>query len=132
MQIELLVLTILVLLAASGWIPYIIGVNTAAHDTTDFTRPADPALQRPWVHRAYRAHLNLLEQGVPFALLVLILAHLDAFSALTAWTCLAFLALRLVHGAGMISGMLRFPARPIVFTLGWLCCLILGYAVFAA
>jgi hypothetical protein len=32
----------------------------------------------------------------------------------------------------MISGIARMPIRPILFTVGWVCCLIMGYAVFAA
>ena len=138
MGVELHVLTILLAMAASGWVPYIIGVNTAEagsvgdHDSQDFSRPANPSLQRPWVHRAHRAHLNLLEQGMPFAALVLLLAFLDGFSALTAWTCVAFLALRVVHAMGMITGRLGLPGRPIVFTLGWVCCVILVVAVYLA
>lgn len=135
---DLFWLTLTALLAASLWIPYIVGVNTApagslgAHDPADFTRPLDPALHRPWVHRAYRAHLNLIEQGLPFALLVVI-AHLaGASGALTAWTAAAFFWLRVVHAAGMISGTIGFPARPVIFTLGWVCCMAVGVAILTA
>ena len=129
---ELLVLAALMILAASMWIPYIIGVTSDPTDTTDFTRPGDLTALRPWVHRAHRAHLNLLEQAIPFGVLVIIIDRLDGFTALTAGTAIAFLILRLIHAAGMISGTLTFPARPVVFTAGWVCCLIMGYAVFAA
>ncbi|MDX8348253.1 MAPEG family protein [Cognatiyoonia sp. IB215446] len=135
---ELGILTCLGILAASLWIPYIIGVNTseagspADIDSQDFSRPANPALQRPWVHRAYRAHLNLLEQFVPFAFLVLLVDRVDGFTALTYWTAIAFFWLRVAHAIGYITGWARLPARPIIFTLGWVCCLIMAYAVFAA
>lgn len=130
---ELGVLTCLSLFAASMWIPYIIGVNTEpGDDGAAFLRPADLSQMRPWVHRAHRAHLNLMEQFAPFAALVLILALLDGFSALTYWTSLAFLCIRVAHAIGMISGLARFPARPLLFSAGWLCILSLGYAVFAA
>lgn len=124
MTAELAFTTWTALLAASLWIPYIVGVNTAAadgHDRTDFTRPADPARERPWVHRAYRAHLNLMEQFLPMATLVLIADRIGASSAITVWATGLFLALRLVHAAGMITGLVRFPARPAIFTAGWLC-----------
>ena len=121
------------LLAASLWIPYIVGVNTApaddGHQRTDFSRPADPARERPWVHRAYRAHLNLLEQFLPMAALVLIAHQTGTSSTVTVWATGLFLALRLVHAVGMISGALRFPARPIVFTAGWLCVVAVGIEV---
>ena len=32
----------------------------------------------------------------------------------------------------MISGKARMPLRPILFNVGWLCCMLMGYAVFAA
>ncbi|SMY09478.1 MAPEG family protein [Flavimaricola marinus] len=132
---ELIVLTILALLAASMWMPYVIGVARlpeAAGEADGFTRPADLRSLPAWIHRAHRAHLNLIEQFVPFAVLVLLLDRANGFSALTAWTTIAFLGLRIAHAAGMISGLALFPLRSILFNLGWLCCLILGYAVFAA
>lgn len=130
---EMSVIGALAVLAASLWIPYIVGVNTGPeHQTPDFTRPNDPSKLRPWVHRAHRAHLNLLEQFVPFAILVLLLDRMDGFSGLTSWTALAFLLLRLSHAVGMITGIAGFPARPIIFTAGWVCCLIMGWAVLVA
>ena len=138
MPAELLMLGILAVFAASLWIPYIVGVNTAppgsiSADAPDgFHRPPDPSYQRPWVHRAYRAHLNLLEQSVPFAILVLLVDRVDGFSALTFWTTVAFLLLRLAHAIGYITGTAGFPARPLIFTAGWVCCLIMAWALFTA
>lgn len=129
---ELGILTCLMILAASLWIPYIVGVTTDPADPDNFTRPGDLSKLRPWVHRAHRAHLNLLEQAIPFAVLVLLLDRLDGFTSLTYWTAIAFFWLRVIHAAGMISGYARMPIRPIVFNLGWVCCLIMAYAVFAA
>ena len=129
---ELGILTCLAILAASLWIPYIVGVNTEPQDVDNFTRPGDLSRLRPWVHRAHRAHLNLLEQLLPFAILVLILDRTDGFTALTYWTAIAFFWLRIAHAAGMISGVARMPLRPIIFTAGWICILILAYAVFAS
>ena len=129
---ELGILTCLMILAASLWIPYIVGVTRDPAGADNFTRPGDLSQLRPWVHRAHRAHLNLLEQAIPFAILVLLLDRLHGFTALTYWTAIAFFWLRVIHAAGMISGYARMPLRPIIFTLGWVCCLIMAYAVFAA
>ena len=130
---ELGILTCLMILAASLWIPYIVGVNKHAIAGTDpFVRPT-PLDQFPaWVHRAHRAHLNLLEQLLPFAILVLIIDRSGTYSALTFWTAVAFLVLRVAHAVGMITGRAGFPLRPILFTGGWLCCLLMAYAAFAA
>lgn len=132
MRIELTVLIWLMLLAASMWIPYIVGVNTDPVKRDAFTRPGDNSVLRPWVQRANRAHLNLLEQAVPFAVLTLLADRAMAFSALTAWTSIAFLILRLVHAVGMISGVARMPLRPLIFTGGWICCLLMGFAALTA
>lgn len=135
---ELGILTCLTLVAASLWIPFIVGVNTAPEgslpeDAPDgFFLPANFRLQRPWVQRAYRAHLNLLEQFLPFAAIVLVLDRLDAFNAVTYWACILFFWLRIAHAVGYITGFTKFPARPIIFTLGWVCILVLGSQVFWA
>ncbi|MEL6958332.1 MAG: MAPEG family protein [Pseudomonadota bacterium] len=135
---ELFVLTCLMVLAASLWIPHIVGVNTAEEgslpdDAPDgFVRIANIYVHRPWVQRAHRAHMNLLEQGIPFAILVLLLDRVDGFTALSAWTAIAFFWIRLAHAVGYITAWAQMPLRPILFTAGWVCVLIMAYAVFAA
>lgn len=135
---ELGVLTCLMILAASLWIPYIYGAATApagslpADAPDGFVRIGNAHLHRPWVQRAYRAHLNLLEQGIPFAVLVLLVDRAEGFTALTYWTAIAFFWLRVAHAVGYVTAWAKFPQRPIIFALGWVCCLIMAYAVFAA
>jgi uncharacterized MAPEG superfamily protein len=133
MTTELFCLTLTALLAASLWIPYIIGVNITSFEGQEesFSRPPDHRKMLPWVHRSYRAHQNLLEQFTPFAVIVLIGHSLKVSNALTSWLAIAFLILRIVHAAGMISGHLKFPLRPIVFTTGWLVVLIYAWQVLA-
>ena len=132
MSVELIYLTLTALLAASLWIPFIIGVNTqTVKDMSDFTRPPDLSDLPPWIHRAWRAHLNLIEQFLPFAVIVLI-AHLQGVSTgVTVWASVAFFWIRLAHAAGMITGVARFPVRPVIFTAGWVCILLIGWQVLA-
>lgn len=123
---ELFWLTMTILLAASLWIPFIIGVNTTEslqHVTPDGR--ADHAKMVPWVQRANRAHLNLLEQGMPFAALVLIAHLLGVSSALTVGAAAAFFWLRVAHAGIMLTMQKQIPIRPIVFTAGWICCVVL-------
>lgn len=130
---EIGVLTCLMLLAASLWIPYIVGVNKYDRPGVDsFKRPPGDEGLPDWVARANRAHLNLLEQAMPFAVLVLILNSIDGFTALTYWTAIAFFWLRIAHAIGMITGLARMPARPLIFVAGWICVLIMGVSVFFA
>ncbi|MEL6645766.1 MAG: MAPEG family protein [Pseudomonadota bacterium] len=132
MSVEMIYLTLTALLAASLWIPFIVGVNTqTVKDMSDFTRPPDLSDLPPWIHRAWRAHLNLVEQFLPFAVIVLI-AHLQGVSTgVTVWASVAFFWLRVAHAAGMITGMARFPLRPVIFTAGWVCILLIGWQVLA-
>ncbi|MEM1387987.1 MAG: MAPEG family protein [Pseudomonadota bacterium] len=126
MTVELTFLALTALLAATLWLPFVIGVNTAAVALPDDNRPLDPARYPPWVHRAYRAHLNLLEQFLPFAVIVVI-AHLAGVSGpVTSWAAGVFFVLRVAHAYWMISGRTVLPVRPILFTAGWVCILVIG------
>ena len=130
---EMGVLLCLMLLAASLWIPYIVGVNKhAPPERNSFQRPATDDGLPDWVARANRAHLNLLEQSMPFAVIILILHAMDAFTAVTFWAAIAFFWLRVAHAVGMISGATQMPLRPLIFTAGWICILILGVSAFMA
>ena len=123
MTTELFWLTLTMGLAASLWLPFIILVNTTAAGAavdnglaryTDMGRAAQ---------LANRAHLNLLEQGMPFAALVLLAHILGVSSGLTVLAAAAFFWLRLAHAAVMLWVGPQLPIRPIIFTAGWLCSL---------
>ena len=126
---ELFWLTMTALLAASMWLPFIIGVNVVGMPMPAENRPPDVAQAPPWIHRAWRAHLNLLEQFLPFAVIVLV-AHLAGVSTpLTAAAAMAFFAIRVTHAVWMIAGLPVLPVRPILFTLGWVAICTIGGAV---
>lgn len=129
MTAELTWLLATMILAGSMWIPYVVGVNLHLPEGIDaFQRPYDNAVLPDWVQRAYRAHLNLLEQAMPFAVVVIV-AHLAGVSnVVTVWASAAFFALRVVHAAGMIMGWARDRIRPTVFTAGWVCILLVAGA----
>lgn len=133
MTTELFYLALTAVLAGSMWIPFVVGVNLYDTDPPiDFAHPPELRIFKPWVQRAYRAHLNLIEQGAPFAVLVLV-AHLaEVSTAATVWATVAFFWLRVIHAVGMVSGWLGYPARPIVFTAGWFCLVALGWEVLMA
>ena len=135
MTLELTYLALTAVLAASLWIPFIVGlgrVTPAEAVPGNFVRPPEPSSMPPWVHRAFRAHLNLIEQFVPFAALVVI-AHLGGVS--NGWTVgavVAFFWLRVAHAVVMITAIGAYPARPIIFTAAWVAILVLGWQVLAA
>jgi uncharacterized MAPEG superfamily protein len=131
MTTELFWLMLTAALAASLWIPYVVGINTTPYEgkETAFTRPPDQSKMPAWVHRSHRAHLNLLEQFVPFAVIVIIGHLLKISTPVTAWCAILFFWLRLIHAVGMISGIARFPVRPALFTAGWLVTMVFAWAV---
>lgn len=133
MTTELTYLTWTMILTTSLWIPYIIGVNKyPQNDTDSFLRPAPLTGFPPWVHRSHRAHLNALETALPFAVLVLIAHTIELSNTVTVWVTALFFWLRVAHAVGMITGFARFPVRPILFSLGWLCTLVMAVEIILA
>ncbi|MEL6751311.1 MAG: MAPEG family protein, partial [Pseudomonadota bacterium] len=96
MTTELTFTVLSALLATSLWIPYIVGVNSAEYDGQEqsFVRPPDQRNMLPWIHRAYRAHLNMIEQFVPFAVLVLVGHAIDVSTPVLGYLAMAFFTLR--------------------------------------
>lgn len=131
MTTELTYLTLTALMAACLWIPFIVGSSISPAKSLDFSRPLDPSVHPAWVHRAYRAHLNLLEQMMPFAVIVLVAHVLGVSTPVTVWASIAFFWFRIAHAVGMITGAAVFPVRPIIFTASWVCVLLVGWQVLA-
>jgi uncharacterized MAPEG superfamily protein len=118
---ELRWLLYVALLAGSLWIPYIIGVNVTefAGKAEIFVRPPDPSKMKPWVHRSLRAHQNLLEQLLPFSIVVLVGALAHVSTTVTQVCPMIFFWLRVAHAAGHITGFARAPLRPLLYLSGW-------------
>jgi uncharacterized MAPEG superfamily protein len=135
MTTDLFWLMLTALLAASLWIPFIVGVNTTPYaDAADhdfFVNPPDHHKMVPWVHRAFRAQQNLLEQFMPYAVIVLLGHMLGVQTAITAWCTILFFWLRVAHAVGMITAWARMPARPAIFTAGWIVILVHAWQVVA-
>ncbi len=127
---ELFWLTLTAILATSLWIPYIVlsgQEGNAQHQS--FAR-----MPRVWdmsdaAQRAYRAHQNLLEQFLPFAVLVIVAHVVGVSNGVTVAATIAFFWLRVLHAVGHISGRATMPLRPLIFTGGWLCTLAVAAAL---
>jgi len=118
------------LLTSLLWIPYILkllaeqGVLSALMDGEHVAPP-----QAPWSQRAKRAHTNAVENLVVFAPLVLAVEITEANSALTATACAIFFYARLGHYVVYTLGL---PViRTLLFAVGWVCQILLGYALLA-
>ena len=119
------------LLAGSLWIPFIIGVNTTDFRGKEqlFVRPPDASQMKPWVHRSLRAHQNLLEQLLPFSIVVLVGAISRVSTSITVACAITFFWLRVAHAIGMISGLARLPIRPMIYVAGWLVMLVFAWQI---
>jgi uncharacterized MAPEG superfamily protein len=130
---ELFWLLLTAVLAASLWMPYIVGINITNFVGKDdiFIRPPDQKQMEPWIQRSYRAHLNLLEQLLPFATIVIIAHLLKVSTPITVWCPFLFFWLRVVHAIGMISGLARLPVRPLLYVAGWLVTIVMAWQILA-
>jgi len=130
---ELMWLLYTALLAGSMWVPYVVGVNVTEFEgkREQFLRPPDQRQMAPWVHRSFRAQQNLIEQFVPFAVVVLVGAVSHISTATTATCSVIFFWLRLVHAVGFITGVARFPLRPMIYFSGWIVLLVYVWQLLA-
>ena len=116
------------LLALLVWAPYTIAAigkrglgRVAGYPTGNYVDLPD------WAQRNYRAHMNLLENLVPFAALVLIASVAGAANETTALAAQVFFWARLVQAAVHIAGI---PwVRTGAFFVGWLACLAILWEV---
>ena len=119
MTVELKYLTLVSVLTALTWIPYIF--NSVAvrglSDALGYMPHLKPLA--PWAARMRAAHYNAVENLVVFAPLVLV-AHLSgAHSAVTAFAAMVYFWARVVH---LIGYTFAFPwVRTISFVVGFLC-----------
>lgn len=131
MTTELRWLVFTALLAGSLWMPFIVGVNVSNFEGKEqlFDRPPDHSKMDPWVHRSVRAHQNLLEQLLPFAIVVIAGAISGVTTSVTVACSIIFFWLRVLHAVGMISGLARFPLRPMIYFAGWVVTLVYAWQV---
>jgi uncharacterized MAPEG superfamily protein len=134
MTTELFWLLLTAILAACLWIPFIVGVNLQPESSSEqdsFIVPPDPLKMPPWIARSYRAHQNLLEQFLPFAVIVLIGNAQGISNSITQTCVIIFFWLRVAHAIGMITAWARLPIRPIIFTTAWLVIMVYAWQLFA-
>ncbi len=82
-------------------------------------RPPDLSTMPAWVHRSFRAHLNALEQLLPFAVVIIVGKLAGVSTPITLVSAEAFFFLRLAHAVGYVTGLARAPIRPALYFAGW-------------
>jgi uncharacterized MAPEG superfamily protein len=84
--------------------------------------------QSPWAVRAMHAHRNAIENLVVFVTFVLTLTALSISTRTTALACAIYFWARLVHYILYVLGVRVL--RTLVWTIGWLCLVVLFLAIF--
>ncbi len=91
-------------------------VQTPGGSTWGFGNRDTPLKVAPWVERTRRAHMNLVENLAPFAVLVLVAHVAGKANGMTALGSELFLISRILHLLVYIAGI---PVlRTIVFAIG--------------
>lgn len=118
LSLELRLLVYAAFICLLLWVPYIL----AGIMTHGLPRMVGYGVSREegvpeWAKRAYRAHLNLVENLAPFAVLVLVAHVTNVHSDLTIWGAQLFFYARLVQIVVTWAGV---PwVRTLAFAVGW-------------
>lgn len=128
---ELMWLALTVLMTALLWVPYILNqLATMGVWQALLTYSPDKLPEGTWVGRAYRAHMNAVENLVLFAPLAIAVHAMGVGSGTTAAACAIYFFARAVHYVVYVMGI---PVvRTAAFAVGWLCQVVLGLAVLGA
>jgi uncharacterized MAPEG superfamily protein len=121
MTTELLYLLLTAILTGVLWIPVVIGYvkSRGPLKPSDYViAPTTPL--PPWVNRANRAHINAVENLVPFAVVVLIAHAAQVSTPVTANAAAVYFYARALHAVVHVTGFSLFRARTVLFTVAWL------------
>jgi len=130
---ELFWLTLNATFSVMLWLPYGYYRVSRAIPKIGFMRlaanplPGDDPFDNDWPHRAYRAHMNAVENLVVFAPLALAVTVTGTANEITATACATYFWARLVHG------IFYTVKLPFIRTIAWLtgvgACLVLAYQI---
>ena len=110
------------------WVPYIISAISVRGLDRVVGYPTGEYGDLPaWARRNQRAHMNLVENLIPFAAIVLVAHVSGAANATTALAAQVFFWARLVHSVVMIAGIAW--VRTLSFAVGWLATLLILWEV---
>lgn len=91
--------------------------------------PGDDPFEKEWAHRAYRAHMNAVENIVIFAPLVLAVQLTGLNNEVTLQACMVYFWARVIHAPFYIFNT---PfVRTIAYFVGLGACLVLAYQLLA-
>ena len=117
LTLELRLLTYTALISLLVWIPYILCEIKVRGLSRAVGYPSGTVDDLPaWAQRTHRAHMNLVENIGPFAILVLVAHVLDISNAMTVLGVQLFFWARIAQIAIMIAGISWL--RTVAFAVG--------------
>ena len=127
MTTELYYLTLVTLLTAILWIPYILNLIMVRGLLDAVGYPDDPKPLAAWAARMKAGHYNAVENLVVFAVLVLIVQSAGLNNDVTAMACKIYFWARVVH---IVSYTFAIPwVRTLGFAVGFFCQLALVFQI---
>jgi uncharacterized MAPEG superfamily protein len=127
LSIELRYLIYVSLWLSVLWIPYILAhinqvglVKALSYRDVEMAMPA-------WAGRLKKAHYNLVENIVPFAVAVGAGEILNVHTTTTAACALIFLIARIIHPFAQVAGI--WGTRTLTFAVGWLAVIVYLLAI---
>ncbi len=130
---EIFWLTLNAAFSAVLWLPYAYERLSRTIPQIGFWRlaadplPGDDPFDIDWAHRAYRAHMNAVENLVVFGPLALAVVVTGTGNEITAAACATYFWVRLIHG---VFYTVKLPfIRTIAWFIGIGACLVLAYQI---
>lgn len=118
MKTELFYLTCITVFTGLLWLPYVLNRIATIGLLKAVGYDAPPNAMAPWATRLFKAHMNAIENLVPFAVLVLVAVIANATNAVTAGACMVYFWARVVHA---VAYTLAIPwLRTLAFFIGFL------------
>jgi uncharacterized MAPEG superfamily protein len=127
LSVELRYLIYLSLWLSVLWIPYILAHIRQVGLVEAFSYLEGEPGMPPWARRLKRAHYNLVENIVPFAVAVGAGEILGVHTTTTAACALIFLIARLVHPFAQVAAI--WGTRTLTFAVGWLAIIVYLLAI---
>jgi len=126
---ELFYLALTALLTTLIWLPYGLAMVQQHGPMEAFGNRDHEKPLVPWAERARRAHRNAVENLAVFASLVLIVQAVGGNNQVTAWACIIYFWMRVLHYLAYTFGLVI--VRTALWTVGWVCILVLAWQVLA-
>jgi uncharacterized MAPEG superfamily protein len=126
---ELKYLTLVAVLTALMWIPYILNLIGVRGLLDAVGYPQNPKPISPWAARLKAAHYNAIENLAVFAALVLVAHAAGIRGEATALACVIYFWARVMHVLAYTAGI---PwVRTLAFAVGFGCQLTLAWKILA-